>query len=132
MPLVKSTYNPPWIFKNGHFSTIYSSKFRPKQKLDQERERVILKDGDFIDIDWSFSKKTENDSTCNRVALLLHGLEGNAQRNYIKGTAALLIKNNWDVASINYRGCSGETNLAYQSYHSGKMDDLAEILSYVL
>jgi len=55
MPIVSSTYNPPWIFKNGHFSTIYSAKIRPIPKLIQERERVQLWDRDFLDIDWSFS-----------------------------------------------------------------------------
>ncbi len=127
MPLIKSDYNPPWIFKNGHFSTIYSAKFRPSHVLKQERERITLSDGDFIDIDWSFSKIQRN-----KVAILLHGLEGNAQRNYIKGIGTMLIKNDWDVIGVNYRGCSGETNLTYQSYHSGKTDDLAEIIKFVL
>ena len=92
MPLLKNEYNPPWIFKNGHFSTIYSAKLRPIQSLLQERERISLPDGDFIDLDWSFSEKPKN-----KVAILLHGLEGNAQRNYIKGAAATLIKNGWDA-----------------------------------
>jgi len=127
MPLLKSNYNPPWVFKNGHFSTIYSAKFRPNPTLHQERERITLSDGDFMDIDWSFTKNSKN-----KVAILLHGLEGNAQRPYIKGVGAELIKEGWDVASVNYRGCSGETNLKYQSCHSGKTDDLAEIIKHIL
>ena len=75
MPIIKSDYNPPWIFKNGHFSTIYSAKFRPSVYLPQERERITLPDNDFIDVDWSYSNTSKN-----RLAILLHGLEGNAQR----------------------------------------------------
>ncbi len=127
MPLIKSNYKPSFIFKNGHFSTIYSAKLRPPISLLQERERVTLPDGDFLDVDWSYSK-----SKTNKVIILLHGLEGNAQRNYIKGAGKILLQNNWDIAAMNLRGCSGENNLSYQSYHSGKTDDLKSVLDYIL
>lgn len=127
MPLVESTYQPKLPFKNGHFSTIYSAKLRPKPKLIQERERLQLPDQDFIDIDWSFS---ENKS--EKIAVLLHGLEGNAQRIYMKGQAKLLVENGWDVVAMNHRGCSGEDNLRYESYNSGDTSDLAFLVEHIL
>lgn len=127
MPPIKSNYNPKFPFKNGHFSTIYSAKFRPSPKLVQQRERLQLPDGDFMDIDWSFA---ENRS--GKVAILLHGLEGNAQRTYIRGQAKLLIENGWDAAALNFRGCSGEANLSYQSYNAGKTDDLEAVINYII
>jgi len=127
MPLIKSDYSPPWIFKNGHVSTIYSAKLRPSVYLPQERERLTLPDNDFIDLDWSYANHSKN-----RLAILLHGLEGNAQRPYIKAAGLQLVNSNWDVAAVNYRGCSGENNLAYQSYHSGKTDDLEVIINHIL
>ncbi len=127
MPLIPSDYQPSFLFKNGHFSTIYSSKMRVCPELIQKRERVILPDKDFIDVDWSFS-----DIPTKKVAILLHGLEGNAQRTYIKGAANTLLKENWDIAAMNFRGCSGEDNKLYQSYHSGKTDDLEAIISHIL
>ena len=90
MPIVKSNYKPPWIYKNGHFSTIYSAKLRPNPILEQERERFTLPDGDFIDVDWSFSKNKNY-----KLAILLHGLEGNAQRTYMKGAGRVLKNNGW-------------------------------------
>ncbi len=127
MPLIKSTYNPSFPFKNGHFSTIYSAKLRPSPSLVQERERLDLADGDFMDIDWSYSKKSSQ-----KVVILLHGLEGNAQRTYIKSQAKVLNQNGWDVAALNFRGCSGETNLTYQSYNAGKTDDLEATINFIL
>lgn len=127
MPLIKSTYNPTFPFKNGHVSTIYSSKFRPVPELLQERERLELLDGDFMDIDWSFSKNPSQ-----KVAILLHGLEGNAQRTYIVAQAKVLVDNGWDVAAVNFRGCSGEPNLSYQSYNAGKTDDLEAVINLIL
>ena len=126
MPLVKSIYNTPYPFKNGHFSTIYSAKLRPSPNLIQQRERLQLPDGDFMDIDWSFSPKDSH-----KTAILLHGLEGNAQRTYMKGQAKILNQNGWDAAAVNFRGCSGEANLSYQSYNAGKTDDLESFIEKV-
>ncbi len=127
MPLVKSQHQPKFLFKNGHFSTIYSAKLRPIPPLLQERERVALADGDFIDVDWSFSEiKTR------KVAILLHGLEGNAQRVYMIGQGKQLVLNGWDVAAMNHRGCSGEDNLLYESYNSGRTYDLESLIEFIL
>lgn len=95
--------------------------------LVQERERLKLVDGDFLDIDWSYSQKETQ-----KVAILLHGLEGNAQRPYIKGQGNILQENNWDIAAVNFRGCSGEPNLLYQSYNAGKTDDLEAVIHSIL
>jgi hypothetical protein len=127
MPLIKSLHKPTFLFKNGHFSTIYSAKLRPIPKLVQERERINLPDGDFLDIDWSFAQKPSK-----KVAILLHGLEGNAQRVYITGQGKTLIENGWDVAAMNHRGCSGEDNLLYKSYNSGRTNDLAFLIEVIL
>ncbi|SRX72789.1 YheT family hydrolase [Aequorivita antarctica] len=127
MPLIKSNYKPLFPFKNGHFSTIYSAKLRPSPNLVQQRERLQLPDGDFMDIDWSFANKPSR-----KVAILLHGLEGNAQRTYMKGQARILNQNGWDAAAVNFRGCSGEDNLSYQSYNAGKTDDLEAIINHIL
>lgn len=127
MPLINSKYKASGLFKNPHFATIYSAKLRVAPKILQQRERMILSDGDFMDLDFSFSlKKTR------KIAILLHGLEGNAQRIYIKGQAKVLIENGWDVCAVNYRGCSGEANKKYSSYNAGKTDDLIEVIQFLL
>ncbi len=127
MPIISSNFKPPLFFRNAHFSTIYSAKLRPSPKLLQQRERIHLPDGDFLDLDWSHSEKN-----LRKVAIVLHGLEGNAQRTYIKGTGKILTQNGWNVAAVNFRGCSGEANNAYQSYNAGKTDDLETVIDYIL
>jgi hypothetical protein len=127
MPLVSSTYRPIGAFRNGHFSTIYSAKLRRAPILAQTRERLELSDGDFIDLDMSFSEKKSN-----RIAILLHGLEGNAQRTYIKGQGKVLVEDGWNICAVNYRGCSGEPNRKYSSYNSGKTDDLEIVIDHLI
>ena len=127
MPLVRSAYKPPMLFKNGHISTVYSGLFRRVSGLQQHRDRLELADGDFIDLDWSYpSEQTD------KLIILLHGLEGNGQRPYITGSAKAFIGNGFDACAVNFRGCSGETNRLYRSYHSGATEDLAALMTHVL
>ncbi|MGA1225991.1 MAG: YheT family hydrolase [Tamlana sp.] len=126
MPVIQSTYKPPFYFKNGFVSTVYSGLIR-RVDLQQERERIILNDADFLDLDWSFSKEKTN-----KVIVLLHGLEGHAQRPYVKAPAKLFNKNGVDAVCVNFRGCSGERNLKYSSYHSGATEDLVEVVEHLI
>ncbi|WOD43095.1 YheT family hydrolase [Hwangdonia lutea] len=127
MPIIKPTYKPPFYFKNGFISTVYSGLFRRVNSINQKRERITLTDGDFIDLDWSFSKEKTN-----KLIIILHGLEGNAQRPYMTGTAKLFNNHAVDAVCVNFRGCSGEANLKYRSYHSGATDDLIEIIQHII
>jgi len=127
MPIVSSDYNPSPFFKNGHLSTIYCGLFRKIDNLIQQRERLELPDGDFLDLDWSY---TTNKTT--KVALIIHGLEGNAQRAYIAGAAKHFNISGIDACAINLRSCSGEDNRLYRSYHSGDTKDLEAVIQHVL
>ena len=83
MALIPSAYRPPWPFRNGHISTIYSALMRKPPAVVFQRERLELEDGDFLDLDWAGLDKPM------RILILLHGLEGNARRPYMQGSAAL-------------------------------------------
>ncbi|MBU2995710.1 alpha/beta fold hydrolase [Cellulophaga baltica] len=127
MPIILSDYNPPFLFKNGHISTIYSGVIRKVDGLIQKRERIILPDNDFLDLDWSYT-----DQKSNKVAIVIHGLEGSAQRPYITGIAKQFVANNYNVCAVNLRSCSGEPNLLFKSYHSGATGDLNAVIQNIL
>lgn len=127
MPLIPSNYNPPLLFKHAHFSTIYNGLYRKVNGLNQKSERIQLSDGDFLDLDWSYCSQTTK-----KVAILIHGLEGNSKRAYIQGAAKILSQNDIDVCAINLRGCSGSPNTLYRSYHSGATEDLKEVVDHIL
>jgi len=127
MPIISSSYNPPFLFKNGYFSTIYAGIYRKIARFEQKRERIELPDSDFLDLDWSFSP-----SKTSKVAILIHGLEGNAQRAYILGSTKILNGNAYDVCAVNLRCCSGEQNRLFRSYHSGATEDLEAVIQYIL
>ena len=118
-----SSYEPAVAFKSKHFNTIYRTLFH-KIELGFRRERMETNDGDFMDIDFSTvdSKK---------LVIIIHGLEGSSNSKYVTALSQISNEYGFDVAAVNLRGCSGETNRLLSSYHSGKTNDLAEILDYV-
>ena len=50
MPFIQSDFKGNSFSKNGHFETIYPALFR-NIPVPYQRERIILNDGDFIDLD---------------------------------------------------------------------------------
>ena len=50
----------------------------------------------------------------------------------MKGQGKILVKNGWDVAAMNHRGCSGEDNKLYLSYNSGRTYDLDAVIHFIL
>ncbi|GJQ05476.1 YheT family hydrolase [Capnocytophaga canimorsus] len=127
MPIVESLYRPSYCFRNMDVATIYSGKFRRVSNIKQFRERLELTDGDFLDVDWSYAGEKSL-----RCVILLHGLEGSAQRPYILGAAKMFNQNGFDACAMNFRGCSGEDNRLFSTYHSGKIQDLSFVIQYVI
>jgi predicted alpha/beta-fold hydrolase len=118
------SFHPSPFLDNPHLQTIFPALFRKAMDVHYVRERITLKDGDFLDIDRTFAGG-------NKIVILLHGLESNSSANYITRLAYLLHRMNFDVAAVNFRGCSGTPNLLFKAYHSGKTDDVAEVVTHI-
>ncbi len=116
----------PWQF-NGHIQTIYPSLFR-KIKFDyNQRERLELPDGDFVDLDWSFATHKKK-----KLIIITHGLEGDSHRHYVLGMAKLFTENGYDALGWNCRSCSGEMNRLARFYHHGDANDLRFVIDYAI
>ena len=127
MPIVhRSTYpGAPKFLYNGHLQTVYPSLFRKVDGVNYERERLLLSDGDFVDVDWL-------DKGSKKLLILTHGLEGDSNRHYIRGTAKLFAQHGWDVLAWNCRSCSGEMNRAFRLYNHGDIEDIGEVITHAL
>lgn len=126
MPLIKeSTYKraPRYQF-NGHLQTVLPAILR-RVSTTYERERLILSDGDFVDLDWV-------DNGSQNLALLSHGLEGNSSRHYMMGMANRFSDEQWDVLAWNCRSCSGEMNRRFRLYNHGEIGDIGEVIHHAL
>ncbi len=119
MPLIEpASYRAPLGFRNPWTQTLYPALFRKVSGVCYRRERLDLPDGDFLDLDWS-------ETGSNRLVIVLHGLEGNARRPYVKGMVRAFNRAGWDALGFNFRNCSGTPNRLLQSYHIGATGDLA-------
>jgi len=126
VPIIsQSSYRAPVLFTNPHVQTVFPTIFRKVTGVSYRRERIDTPDGDFLDLDWSTVGS-------QRLAILLHGLEGNSTRTYILGMVKALNKNGWDAVAVNFRGCSGESNRTLRFYHSGETSDLDNVVSRAL
>ncbi|WP_233992545.1 YheT family hydrolase [Salinibacter altiplanensis] len=129
MPIAHSTYSSPLCLDGGHRQTLYASLVRRVDFAYDCRERLDTPDGDFLDLDWAWAGSS---SPSDRVVILTHGLEGSADRGYMRGMARALGRRGWDACALNLRGCSGTPNQQVATYHSGKTDDLARVVDHVL
>ena len=127
MPLVQSSNYPklPWYYGGQHGQTIIPGAFRKVKGVDYQRERLPLSDGDFVDIDW-IDKGSKN------LAILTHGLEGDSNRQYVRGMAKFFAQKNWDVAAWMCRSCSGEMNKAKRLYYHGEIGDINEVIQHAI
>ncbi|MGC8659247.1 MAG: YheT family hydrolase [Desulfomonilaceae bacterium] len=123
--IVQSSYKAPFLCSNLHIQTVVPTLFRKVKGVDYWRERIITPDGDFLDLDWS---SVDSD----RLAIVLHGLEGNSTRSYVTGMVKTLNQGAWDGLALNFRGCSGEPNRKLRMYHSGETGDLETVIEHVM
>ncbi len=125
MPLIhNSSYKAPLLFRFNHFNTTFPALFREVNDVKYSRERITTPDQDFIDMDWSKIGSSN-------LIIMLHGLEGSANRPYVKGMIRYFNQRNWDGVGMNFRGCSGEPNRHLRSYHMGETGDLDFILRHI-
>ena len=127
MSSLHSLFRPTRWLPGGHLQTLYSPLFRAKPRLQRQRERLTLQDGDFIDLDW-YGPQGEQ----ARCAILLHGLTGSSSSLYILGQQRALAARGWQSVAVNWRGCSGEPNHRARGYHSGASEDLADIVKQLM
>lgn len=117
-------YRPSFLFRSAHINTVYPSLFRKQISPAFDRVQVATEDDDFVDVDFLRAGNS-------KVAILCHGLEGSSESQYIIGTSRILFKSGWDIAAMNYRGCSGRPNKQLRMYHSGATDDLHQVYEAV-
>ncbi len=93
----------------------------------QQRERLELPDGDFVDLDWA-RISPEN----KKLVVITHGLEGDSRRHYVLGMVKLFFQHGYDTLAWNCRSCSGEMNRLPRFYHHGDPEDLRSVINHAV
>jgi len=117
-------FRSPWWLGDRHVQTLFR-RFAPQKAALTRRQRMELKDGDFIDLDWC--DRPDRSPATFPVVVLLHGLCGSSASPYIQSLQRHLHGLGFDSVAMNFRGCSGEVNRLARAYHSGCSEDLEEV-----
>ena len=61
--------------------------------------------------------------------IIVHGLEGSSNSQYVIGTANRALAQGWNVVRMNIRGCGGTEHLSSTLYHSGLSQDVEKLVT---
>ncbi len=123
-------FRPAAGLANGHVQSVTGALIRSRHGVIFYRERIDTPDGDFLDLDIAevVGKPLPEQAP---VALLLHGLEGNARRPYALELYRQLAARGVRSVGMNFRSCSGELNRTERMYHAGATDDVALVHDWI-
>ncbi|MDH4476462.1 MAG: alpha/beta fold hydrolase, partial [Verrucomicrobiaceae bacterium] len=127
MPVVTSTYQPPAWLRHPHAQTILRALLPAPKIPPHSPESLDLPDGDFLELHWHLPHPTSAP-----LALLCHGLEGNAHASYMLHMVTALHATQCNALTWSYRGCGTRPNRLPRSYHSGATEDLASVVDRAL
>ena len=115
---------PPVWARNGHIQTIMAYLL-PSQVPEQTAKKILipLPDGDQL-------AARLYEGTSSIVILAFHGLTGNADSNYMSRTAVIALEQGHTVLLVNHRGCGEGRDLAKSPYHSGRGEDISEVIKF--
>lgn len=122
-------FQPHRLIRGGHLQTMLPVMFPGKLNPPiPQRIEVELSDGDRIVLLDSCPKAWQPGDP---VVLLLHGLAGCHQSNYMLRAAAKMCERGWRTFRLDHRGVGASAGLADRPYHAGRIDDLLAALQKI-
>lgn len=123
-----SSFCPATGLVNRHFQTLAPVLLGCFQKIEYERQELLLPDGDFVDLDWLSIPVAD---TSKPVLIIFHGLEGSSQSHYVKSLVMAVKNTDWHVVVMHFRSCSGRQNRKPRMYHSGETEDASFLIESI-
>lgn len=120
-----SEFRAAWWLPSGHLQSL-RRKFGPGVTVEQEPQRLLLDDGDFIDLAWALPGGGKP-APGEPIVLILHGLCGCSESLYVQALQHQLRSRGIASTVMNFRGCRGEPNDKARSYHSGVSADVDQV-----
>jgi predicted alpha/beta-fold hydrolase len=123
------TFVPRRGLRGGHAQTLASFFLSRTIPLPVAEERLIeVEPGVRVLCHCHWLPERENALTI----LVIHGLEGSSDSQYMLGIAAKGLAAGMNVVRMNQRNCGGTDALSPTLYHSGRSQDLAAVAQYLI
>jgi predicted alpha/beta-fold hydrolase len=118
-------FRPLPFLLNRHTQTIVASKVNLRLEPPSVTRFVPLPDGDRIALEVSTPEQWQAETP---TVVLVHGLCGCHSSPYMRRLAYKLWRRDIRAVRMNLRGCGSGDGLAHEPYHSGRSEDLLEVL----
>lgn len=121
---VSTTFRPRRFLRGGHVQTLASFFLQRRFSLPAPDDRLIeVEPG--IPVLCRCHWQTDRSSAL--TIILLHGLEGSSESEYMLGIAEKGLAAGMNVVRMNQRTCGGTDGLAATLYHSGRSTDVMAV-----
>jgi hypothetical protein len=116
---------------NGHLQTIVGNYLpRPRFTLDSVAEAVEVDPADGSRVLCHGHWQPGEDVSSHLTLVLVHGLEGSSESQYIKGLAARAWRAGCNVVRMNMRNCGDSDTLTPTLYHSALSGDVGAVVDH--
>lgn len=118
---------PRRLLRGGHVQTIAAFLLRRRVRLPPAESRLVeVEPGISVlcHCHWQADRKSA------LTILIVHGLEGSSESQYMLGIAAKGLALGMNVVRMNQRNCGGTESATL--YHSGRSDDVAAVARHIL
>jgi len=115
--------------RNGHAQTLAGNFMRRVNLLPSSDERLFdVEEGVQVLCHCHWQSNRASSPTL----LILHGLEGSVDSNYVIGTGSKAWALGWNVVRMNVRNCGGTEHLSSTLYNSGLSCDVRAVTSALI
>lgn len=123
------SFKPHPLVRSGHLQTIVGYYLPgPKYTEPSRSHQIQLPDGDSLIL---CEHRGLSTTSAKKAILFMHGLGGDAAAPYMRRLAKLFADLGWVVFCMNHRGCGAGKGLARNIYHSGRSEDVNQVLTAI-
>lgn len=126
-----TAFKPRRGLRSGHLQTIVGNFLsRPRFELVSVAEEVEVDPADGSRVLCHCNWQPEPQRAARLTVILLHGLEGSTDSQYICGIATRAWAEGFNVVRMNMRNCGATDALTPTLYHSGLSGDVGAVIEY--
>ncbi|HVH69841.1 MAG TPA: alpha/beta fold hydrolase [Candidatus Dormibacteraeota bacterium] len=126
MEIMIPEFEPHTLLKNGHAMTVAAALLPRRFDIPPaEARRFQVEQDSFLLGHCHWQPVKRNDSP---LLVLVHGLEGSSDSNYMRGIAEKAFHRGFHVVRLNQRNCGGTEALTPTLYNSGMSNDYRAVV----
>ena len=128
----QSAFTPRRFLRNAHLQTLAGNYFPRKAVLPLPENELVEVEGahDGMPPSRVLCQSHWQAEAGHDTVLLLHGLEGSSNSQYVRGNGARFYAAGWNVVRMNMRNCGGTERESPTLYHSGLSGDVLAVVRH--